>query len=82
MSSCAPEINALASKAFCGLDTATEHYLLDHLVDLNKNEGRTIVLAHHRMEDLSFLSKTVCLVDHQNVVYIPATEAIHRMKEN
>lgn len=72
----------ILDEPFSGLDAATEHYLLNHLVDLNKNEGRTIILAHHRMEDLSFLSKSVYLVEHQNAVYIPATEAIKKMQEN
>ena len=63
-----------------GLDAASERYVLEHLVDLNKNQGRTIILAHHRLEDLSFLSSTVCMVDKQKARYILSTESLRQMQ--
>jgi len=58
-----------------GLDAASEHWFLNHLVNLNREEGKTILMAHHRLEDLSFLSPTVCLVDRKQVRRIPAGHA-------
>lgn len=58
-----------------GLDAASEKWFLRHLLDLNKKEGKTVLMAHHRLEDLSYLSKTVCLVDRKQVARIPAASA-------
>jgi manganese/zinc/iron transport system ATP- binding protein len=58
-----------------GLDAASERWFLNHLVALNREEGKTILMAHHRLEDLSFLSKNVCMVDHKQVRRIPADQA-------
>jgi len=58
-----------------GLDAVSERYVLKHLIDLNKNKGKTILLAHHRLEDLSHLAQMVCLVDQKKALYLPATEA-------
>lgn len=62
-----------------GLDAASEHWFLNHLVDLNREEGKTILMAHHRLEDLSFLSQNVCLVDRKQVRCIPADRAWRRI---
>jgi ABC-type Mn2+/Zn2+ transport system ATPase subunit len=58
-----------------GLDAASEHWFLNHLAALNREEGKTILMAHHRLEDLSFLSKNVCMVDRKQVRRIPADQA-------
>lgn len=58
-----------------GLDAASEQWFLNHLVDLNKEEGKTILMAHHRLEDLSYLAPTVSLVDRKQVARIPAALA-------
>ena len=63
-----------------GLDAASERYVLKHLIDMNKNEGKTILLAHHRLEDLSHLAQMVCLVDQKKALYLPATEAWKQMR--
>jgi ABC-type Mn2+/Zn2+ transport system ATPase subunit len=57
-----------------GLDAASERWVLKYLVELNK-EGKTILLAHHRLEDLSGLAQTVCLVDRRKVLRLPAAQA-------
>jgi manganese/zinc/iron transport system ATP- binding protein len=58
-----------------GLDAASERWVLKHLVTLNREEGKTILMAHHRLEDLSFLSRDVCMVDRKQVRRIPADQA-------
>ncbi len=61
-----------------GLDAASEQWFLKHLANMNKEEGKTVIMAHHRLEDLSFLSQTVCLVDRRQVARIPAAIARRR----
>lgn len=58
-----------------GLDAASERWFLQYLVDLNRQESKTILMAHHRLEDLSFLSPTVCRVDRGRVARMPAAQA-------
>jgi len=58
-----------------GLDAASESWFLQYLVDLNRQEGKTILMAYHRLEDLSFLSPTVCRVDRGQVTRMPAAQA-------
>lgn len=58
-----------------GLDAASERWFLKYLVDLNREQGKTILMAHHRLEDLSFLADTVCFVDRGRVARIPAARA-------
>jgi manganese/zinc/iron transport system ATP- binding protein len=63
-----------------GLDAASEKWFLNHLVTLNRDEGKTILMAHHRLEDLSFLSKHVCMVDRKQVRRIQADQAWRRLQ--
>jgi ABC-type Mn2+/Zn2+ transport system ATPase subunit len=63
-----------------GLDAASEHWFLNHLVALNRDEGKTILMAHHRLEDLSFLSENVCMVDRKQVRRIPAAQAWNHLR--
>ena len=58
-----------------GLDAAAEEATLQMLIDLNRSHGRTIILAHHRLEDLSRLASQVCLVNHQQATLVPADQA-------
>jgi ABC-type Mn2+/Zn2+ transport system ATPase subunit len=58
-----------------GLDAVSEQWFLNHLVALNHDEGKTILIAHHRLEDLTFLSQTVCLVDRKQVLRIDGDRA-------
>lgn len=58
-----------------GLDAASEEMIINLLIKLNKNENKTILLVHHKLEDLSKLSAKVCLVDKQTVCLCSAQEA-------
>jgi len=57
-----------------GLDAASEGFVLNTLIQLSRDHGKTILLAHHRLEDLSLLAETVCLVDEGTTRYAPAAE--------
>lgn len=59
-----------------GLDAAAEEATLQMLIDLNRSHGHTIILAHHRLEDLSRLASQICLVNHQRAALVPAAEAV------
>ncbi|MBO4511503.1 MAG: ATP-binding cassette domain-containing protein [Victivallales bacterium] len=63
-----------------GLDAVSEAAVLDLLIDLCKKKGKTILLAHHRLEDLSRLSPMVCLVEHGMADIIPSETAYSRLR--
>ncbi len=65
-----------------GLDAAAEREVLKYLVELNQKEGKTILLAHHRLEDLSHLADTVCLVDQNSTQFLDSSSAWNRMHAN
>ena len=63
-----------------GLDAASEEAVLNLLIDLCKNKGKTVLLAHHRLEDLSRLSPNVCLVEHGKAEVLPSEDAYMRLR--
>ncbi len=63
-----------------GLDAASEEDVLNLLIDLCRNHGKTILLAHHRLEDLSRLSPMVCLVEHGKAEILPSEKAYARLR--
>lgn len=58
-----------------GLDAPSEREFLTRLRELNQQEGKTILLAHHRLEDLSHLAAEVCVVDRGTVRFVSAQAA-------
>lgn len=58
-----------------GLDAESERDVLKHLIEINRNEYKTILMAHHRLEDLSHLSDRVCLVDNGAARMCSASQA-------
>lgn len=62
-----------------GLDAASEAMVLSLLLDLNRKHGKTILMAHHRLEDLSRLSSQVCLVNQHQAIFCPSEEAWKRL---
>ena len=62
-----------------GLDAVSEAMVLSLLLDLNRKHGKTILMAHHRLEDLSRLSAQVCLVNQHQAVFCPSEEAWKRL---
>ena len=63
-----------------GLDAASEEAVLNLLIDLYRNKGKTVLLAHHRLEDLSRLSPNVCLVEHGKAEVLPSEDAYMRLR--
>lgn len=55
-----------------GLDAGAEKDLLAMLLELNQKQQKTILMAHHRLEDLSKLSDKVCRVQDQHAQIVPA----------
>ncbi|NLZ63937.1 MAG: ATP-binding cassette domain-containing protein [Lentisphaerae bacterium] len=55
-----------------GLDAASEDDLLRLIRDLNRNQQKSILLAHHRLEDLSSLAEQVCLIWQHRAKLCPA----------
>jgi len=49
------------------LDEDSEKEVLAHLVALSRNDGKTVLLAHHGMDQAGSLSSTVCVVSHGRV---------------
>ena len=49
------------------LDEESERDVLHHLTMLNREEGKTILLAHHGRDKVAKLATRLCLVDHGKV---------------
>ncbi len=62
-----------------GLDAASEETTLNMLIDLNRQHGKTILIAHHRLEDLSRLSRNVCMFNHGHVEIRPSNAAFREL---
>ena len=62
-----------------GLDAASEEMVLSLLLELNQKQQKTILMAHHRLEDLSRLAAQVCLVNQHQAVFCPSEEAWKRL---
>ena len=63
-----------------GLDAVSEEATLNMLINLNRNNGKTILIAHHRLEDLSRLSKSVCMFNHGHVEIKPSNVAFNELR--
>ncbi|WP_372795394.1 metal ABC transporter ATP-binding protein [Pontiella sp.] len=44
------------------LDEQSEHEVLQHLVELNRNRGKTVLMVHHDLERVKNLTETLCRV--------------------
>jgi len=49
------------------LDEDSEREVLGHLHELSRTLGKTVLLAHHGLEDVAPLADRLCLVDHGRV---------------
>ena len=61
-----------------GLDAAAEATVLKLIVAMNKHAGKTILVAHHRLEDLSRLAAEVCYINHGQARIVSAGQAIRQ----
>jgi ABC-2 type transport system ATP-binding protein len=53
-----------------GLDPQTRRNIWDYIQKLNKEEGLTIILTTHYMEEADFLCNRVAIIDHGNIIAI------------
>jgi putative ABC transport system ATP-binding protein len=53
----------LADEPTGNLDTKTGDYILDFLNDLNKNEGRTIIIVTHDLDIVKYATRVVYIRD-------------------
>lgn len=51
-----------------GLDQESQNEILNHLKQINRREGRTIIMAHHGEALLNGLTDVVCQVQHGQVM--------------
>ncbi len=49
------------------LDEQSEREILAHLCRLSKEEGKTVILAHHGLDHVAELTPVLCLVNHGRV---------------
>ncbi len=57
------------------LDEASEREVLSHLADLARHEGKTVLLAHHGLDQAGTLAEQVCVVCHGRVRLASVREA-------
>ncbi len=57
------------------LDEPSERDVLSHLLRLVREEGRTVLLAHHGLEQAAALAERVCVVRHGRARLVPVAEA-------
>lgn len=62
------------------LDEETEKDVLSHLVTLVQQEGKTVLLAHHGLDQAAQLADRVCVVNHGDVHLATIAEAHHRLR--
>lgn len=57
------------------LDEKSEKEVLAHLAQLCREQGKTVLLAHHGIHDAGALAATVCLVNHGRVSLVTVEQA-------
>lgn len=59
-----------------GLDPQTRRNMWDYILQLNKNEGLTIMLTTHYMEEADELCNRVAIIDHGRIIKIDTPERL------
>ena len=59
-----------------GLDVVAKERIRQFLTHINRERGVTVILTTHDLEDISRLCSRVILIDHGNVIYDGALEAL------
>jgi ABC-2 type transport system ATP-binding protein len=62
-----------------GLDTQTRLHIWEYIKALTKEEGMTIVLTTHYMEEADHLCNRIAIIDHGKIVALDAPEALKKM---
>jgi ABC-2 type transport system ATP-binding protein len=59
-----------------GLDVVTKERIRQFLARINREQGVTVILTTHDLEDIARLCQRVVLIDHGHVIYDGALEAL------
>src|SRR3989304_5736121 len=59
-----------------GLDPQTRNHIWEYIKTLNRDEGVTIVLTTHYMEEADHLCNRIAIIDHGEIVALDAPEAL------
>ena len=62
-----------------GLDPQTRNHIWEYIKTLNKEEGVTIVLTTHYMEEADHLCNRIAIIDHGEIVVLDTPEALKNM---
>lgn len=62
-----------------GLDPQTRIHIWDYIKTLNKNEGVTMVLTTHYMEEADNLCGRIAIIDHGEIVALDTPQALKEM---
>ncbi len=62
-----------------GLDPQTRNHIWEYIKVLNKEEGVTIVLTTHYMEEADHLCHRIAIIDHGEIVALDTPEALKNM---
>ena len=62
-----------------GLDPQTRIHIWEYIKTLNKEEGVTIMLTTHYMEEADHLCHRIAIIDHGEIVALDAPEALKNM---
>ncbi len=62
-----------------GLDPQTRNHIWEYIKTLNKEEGVTIVLTTHYMEEADHLCNRIAIIDHGEIVALDAPETLKNM---
>ena len=58
------------------LDEQSEKDLLGHLFRLSKEQGKTVLLAHHGLDHISELAPVLCMVNHGRVSLVKTRDVV------
>ncbi|MCZ7372359.1 MAG: ATP-binding cassette domain-containing protein [Candidatus Methanoperedens sp.] len=62
-----------------GLDPQTRNHIWEYIKTLNRDEGVTIVLTTHYMEEADHLCNRIAIIDHGEIVVLDTPEALKNM---
>ncbi len=62
-----------------GLDPQTRNHIWEYIKTLNKEEGVTIVLTTHYMEEADHLCNRIAIIDHGEIVVLDTPETLKNM---
>ncbi len=65
-----------------GLDPQTRNHLWQYVIDLNKEEGITVFLTTHYMEEAEKVARKIAIIDHGNIVAQGSAEVLREQTKS